>query len=725
MAVQNMYNNYIKRQTQKPLNNFKEKVVNSLSGVSTQKTTSNANTSLPKQQINTTLSSANNVKPIVTTPAIANQQSRQIQPKTITQPTTQNTQQVAPTSLTQITPQPIQQVNPQVLAQNAEQLPQTNEQINPELLAQNNGELPTDVALDSVEGLIPTSAIQEAYSNLGTDESLSSKARTVTPEMMARTTTEQKTPQQMLEETLKAQEEQARKDYEAQQQLLAEQQKLAEEQNKVSIEEAEKAHKENLDTLYKNRYNQMEDLSVSGANRGIQYSPQQLGLENVVNINTNNNITKAGEERLNLLKQINLAYKQLLGQISSSSINALSQYQQSLLGYKTQYNNQIASWLYNDKKTEEDRTWQEQQDKFNKQWQEEQDRLNREWQEQQDKLNKEWQEQQNKVDRDWEQQQTVSDRDWQKEWLKYQLELEKQYETASSKTNSYSSGYSSSYTPYSYSRSYTPYSYSRSSYTPYSYSNSVDLNDEITQQTIDNTFKDLSTASYNAVNTGGVNNLFERADIYNEFIDPIYGEFYGQNKTVDSRLDNTRETALKHLFNRAYERDTNSDSKIGNTIYKNRRPLRQDYIDKVKNEQLSTKGKYFQKYSNDSATKSKARLDEKVGAIHESIMNSKNTKKNDTKVKATSTKTSNNKTTSKTTASKTTNTKTTSKATNTKTTSTKQAVKNSVSNLKKNTSTTKKTTKDVKVNTKAVSKSASNLKKTVTKIKDKIKKLFK
>jgi len=54
-------------------------------------------------------------------------------------------------------------------------------------------------------------------------------------------------------------------------------------------------------------------------------------------------------------------------------------------------------------------------------------------------------------------------------------------------------------------------------------------NTEITQQTIDNDFKKLSTDAYNAVDTGGINDLMERASLYDEFTSPMYNAYYGQN----------------------------------------------------------------------------------------------------------------------------------------------------------------------------------------------------
>ena len=111
---------------------------------------------------------------------------------------------------------------------------------------------------------------------------------------------------------------------------------------------------------------------------------------------------------------------------------------------------------------------------------------------------------------------------------------------------------------------------------------------------------------YNAVDTGGVYDLMERADIYSNSVSPMYDAYYGLNSIVDERLDNTRETALKHLVNKSIARSTNGSYNIGDTVYKHTSPLRQSYIDKVNNTKERTANKVYQKHSKNSATKFKS-----------------------------------------------------------------------------------------------------------------------
>jgi hypothetical protein len=52
------------------------------------------------------------------------------------------------------------------------------------------------------------------------------------------------------------------------------------------------AHKKTEEKLYDNRYDQTNELELSAQQRGIGYSPQSLGLENVVNVSTNKGLVE-------------------------------------------------------------------------------------------------------------------------------------------------------------------------------------------------------------------------------------------------------------------------------------------------------------------------------------------------------------------------------------------------------------------------------------------------
>ncbi|HSQ90161.1 hypothetical protein [Romboutsia sp.] len=75
-------------------------------------------------------------------------------------------------------------------------------------------------------------------------------------------------------------------------------------------------------------YNQHEQLNVSGANRGINYSPQALGLEQVNNIGYNKNLTKLMEQKNQLLSEIDMK----IANLGTERLNTLSKLQTELQG---------------------------------------------------------------------------------------------------------------------------------------------------------------------------------------------------------------------------------------------------------------------------------------------------------------------------------------------------------------------------------------------------------
>ena len=438
--------------------------------------------------------------------------------------------------------------------------------------------------------------------------------------------TSQSTPYKLAEQILQSQKEQADKGWQLQEQMFQQQQEALNKQYEQSKLEAENAYKQAVDTLNEQKYNQMEELNISGTNRGIQYSPQQLGLENVANINHNKNLVETSNKRNELLNKLQIEMNNSLAQLNMSHLQNYNDYQNKLNSYQVDYYEKLMNWNREDNKTEDERAWEQKLLEEKRKWEEAQAQKDKEFQQM-------MQEMQNKFDKE----QQNSQNSWQSGENALDREHDKNMASKSRSGGGYSGysrrGYSG------YSRSYNPYS--RGYYNGWdSYDggevSSKTLDDEITQQAVDNKFKQLSTDVYNAVDTGGVYDLMERASIYNDFVSPMYDTYYGLNKTVDERLNNTRETALKHLVNKSVARSTNGAYNIGDTVYQHKSPLRKEYIDKVKKTQERTKNEVYQKFSKNPKTKFDSKNRANAESIHEKVMNSK----------------SNNKTTNKSNSSK-------------------------------------------------------------------------
>ena len=283
----------------------------------------------------------------------------------------------------------------------------------------------------------------------------------------------------------------------------------------------------------------MEELNISGTNRGIQYSPQQLGLENVANINHNKNLVETSNKRNELLNKLQIEMNNSLAQLNMSHLQNYNDYQNKLNSYQVDYYEKLMNWNREDNKTEDERAWEQKLLEEKRKWEEAQAQKDKEFQQM-------MQEMQNKFDKD----QQNSQNNWQSNENALDRNHDKEMAKKSRSGGGGYSGYSRGGYSRGYSRSYNPYS--RGYYNGWdSYDggevSSKTLDDEITQQAVDNKFKQLSTDVYNAVDTGRVYDLMERASIYNDFVSPMYDTYYGLNKTVDERLNNTRETALKHL----------------------------------------------------------------------------------------------------------------------------------------------------------------------------------
>ena len=633
--MQNQYNNYLKRQKQQPINNFKEKVINSLNGKTVNNTTM-PNTTQAKIQnkvkamtpttgmsTNTIGSgSASGVSTPVQTPNNIN--SRAITPNASQTPL--NASEGTPVITTPVETNQTQPINAEgvggtglmslsdvnsALAVTPEATSGYN--VNPNTRSIDAGVNQRSLVYNPLDpnAIVPgTGGMTQAEYEAEAKRKLDAGIALDNPELYNKYTS-QSTPYKLAEQILQSQKEQANKGWQLQEQMFQQQQEALKKQHEQSKLEAENAYKQSVDTLNEQKYNQMEELNISGTNRGIQYSPQQLGLENVANINHNKNLVETSNKRNELLNKLQIEMNNSLAQLNMGHLQNYNDYQNKLNGYQTDYFEKLMNWNREDNKTQNERDWEQKLLEEKRAWEEAQAQKDKEFQQMMQEL-------QNKFDKE----QQDSQNNWQSGENKLDRDHDKEMANNSRSGGGYS-GYSRG--GYSgYSRSYNPYS--RGYYNGWdSYDggevSAETLNDEITQQAVDNKFKQLSTDVYNAVDTGGVYDLMERASIYNDSVSPMYNSYYGLNKTVDERLNNTRETALKHLINKSVARSTNGAYNIGDTVYQHKSPLRKDYIDKVKKTQEKTKAKVMNRFSNDNFAKMKQNHKANVESIHNDIMN--------------------------------------------------------------------------------------------------------
>ena len=645
--MQNQYNNYLKRQKQQPINNFKEKVRNSLNGKTVNNTTmpnttqatiqnkvkamtpttgtsTNTTGSGSASGISTPVQTPNNINikpiipntsqtplnasegtPVITTPVEANQ----TQPANIEGGAGLMSLSDVNSALA-VTPETTSGYNVNSNARSvdagANQRSLVYNPLNPNAIVPGTG------------GMTQAEYEAEAKRKLDAGIALDN------PELYNKYTN-QSTPYKLADQILQSQKEQANKGWQLQEQMFQQQQEALKKQHEQSKLEAENAYKQSVDTLNEQKYNQMEELNVSGTNRGIQYSPQQLGLENVANINHNKNLVETSNKRNELLNKLQIEMNNSLAQLNMGHLQNYNDYQNKLNGYQTDYFEKLMNWNREDNKTQDNRDWEQKLLEEKRAWEEAQAQKDKEFQQMMQELQNKFDKEQQDSQNNWQSGENKLDRDHDKEMA----------------DNSRSGGGGYSRRGYSgYSRSYNPYS--RGYYGGYQNYDGGEisaetLNDEITQQAVDNKFKQLSTDVYNAVDTGGVYDLMERASIYNDSVSPMYNSYYGLNKTVDERLNNTRETALKHLINKSVARSTNGSYNIGDTVYQHKSPLRKDYIDKVKKTQEKTKAKVMNRFSNDNFAKMKQNHKANVESIHNDIMSgskNKNSKNKTSKQQA-------------------------------------------------------------------------------------------
>ena len=681
--MQNQYNNYLKRQKQQPINNFKEKVRNSLNGKTVNNTTM-PNTTQAKIQnkvkamtpttgtstntigsgsasgISTPVQTPNNINtkpitsnasqtplnasegtPVITTPVEANQ----------TQPV--NAEGVGGAGLMSlsdvnsalaVTPEATSgySVNPKArtASANANQRALVYNPLDPNAIVPGTG------------GMTQAEYEAEAKRKLDAGIALDN------PELYNKYTN-QSTPYKLAEQILQSQKEQANKGWQLQEQMFQQQQEALNKQYEQSKLEAENAYKQSVDTLNEQKYNQMEELNISGTNRGIQYSPQQLGLENVANINHNKNLVETSNKRNELLNKLQIEMNNSLAQLNMSHLQNYNDYQNKLNGYQTDYFEKLMNWNREDNKTQDERDWEQKLLEEKRAWEEAQAQKDKEFQqmmqEMQNKFDKEQQDSQN----NWQSGENALDRNHDKEMA------------SKSRSGGGYSGYSRG--GYSgYSRSYNPYS--RGYYGGYQNydGGSVDLSDDINARAYIATANEYSDDDFDAYDTlMSPYNADSRASAYRTRIDEMI-DFANKNGADDDTmrsLYNTRDRAVKQMF----ENHSGYKNYGGDAIKRG--------DDKVK---------FYQKHVTNNLDRMKANQAESI------MKKMRNTKKEDKRKTSKQNNTKQNKTVEKV----------------------KKSVSNSAKNLKKNTNTketNKKTQKAIANSKKNVNKSLNNAKKNVKK----------
>ena len=690
--MQNQYNNYLKRQKQQPINNFKEKVKNSLNGKTINNTTmpntaqtnvqnkvramtpnsgtstigsgsasgvttpaqtpSNTNTNVTTPNASQTPLNASEGTPVITTPVETNQ----------TQPI--NAEGVGGAGLMSlsdvnsalaVTPETTSgySVNSKARTASANQRGLVYNPLDPNAIVPGTG------GMTQAEYEAEVKKKQEAGIALDNPELYKQYLNASTPYKYA-------------DQILQSQKEQANKGWELQEQMFQQQQEALKQQYEQSKLEAENAYKQSVDSLNEQKYNQMEDLNVSGTNRGIQYSPQQLGLENVANINHNKNLVETSNKRNELLNKLQIEMNNSLSQLNMSHLQAYNSYQEKLNQYQTDYYNQLMNWNREDSKEQSNRDWEQKLLEEKRKWEEEQAQKDKEFQQMMQEL-------QNKFDKE--------QQDSQNNWQSGENALDREHDKAMAKSSRSSYGRSSygySSGGYSgYSRSYNPYSGGYyGGYQNYD-GGSVDLNDDIEARAYQSVFNDVSDDSYSAYTSlMSPYNASSRAIGYASEVDDMieYAKNNGASSDTLRNLYNTRDKAMKQLF----------EDHSGYKNYSGDAIKRGD--DKVK---------FYKKNVTNS-------LDRTIANQAERVMNGMRKTKTEDKKKTTTKKT--NKTVEKVKK----NVSNAKKNVKKSTTNAKKNVKKSTANAKKN---VKKSVANSKKNTKKSTNNAfKNLKKNIGKL---------
>ena len=577
MSVQNNYNNYIKRQKQNSIGNFRDKIKNSLSGVKNDSSIINT----PKATVNSLNARTTNTPK--TTLGVTST------PKTNTnKTTTPKTPLSAYTSHPKLYSMNEHIINPlstqnsvQSLStpQNATSAPATNTTPQTQPVTEQSTQIETPIE-GAVEGLMSVDEINEAFNKpqartLSQEDAQAINTLANDAQVQIQAYSSGKTPQQMAQELLEMQKAQLQKDWEMKKQELELQKNQAQQSHEQSVKDAENTYNQSVEKLNDARYQQKEELAVSAQKRGIQYSPQQLGLENVANINHNKNLAEASKTRNELLNNLSIELGKVMGNITLGLQNATNSYNSSVTNLMADYQKQMMDWEYNDQQTEADRKWQEEQTKKDQAFQKEMA-----------ELQNKWQAEQNALDR-------------------------ATYGSTRSGGSGYS--YSRSYYPRSsYSRGYRSAYGNWGNYSLGGYSNDLDLSTKEGSEAFGNTVEQYSTDLYNALDVGGLYNINDKGRVYVNEIDQYidYAKKNGASKAVIDELEKTRKVATKHLYNKAYARDTNTAIKIGDTIHKSSTPVSKDYIKKRKSTKQLDRAKYESVVARTNKEKKQAKTNE-------------------------------------------------------------------------------------------------------------------
>lgn len=577
MAMQNNYNNYIKRQKQNSTGMFKEKVKNSLGGVAVGNNTTKKTPAMMGQTAQNTLGVSNAPKPTV--PKIQSQGYKTVakpysMSEYITNPT--NAQNVLQSNIQ--APKPISQPTPQPITPQA---PVQTPAINPVNIPV---DAPVETPVEGGEGVGMMSladinnAISVDTSNQETtpQEQVEIEALANTPEvqMMAyaskkkatKKKAKKKTPQEIAKEILEQQKAQAQKDWKLKQEQLKKQEEDARKSHELSKKQANEAYKKTEEDLQLNRYKQQQEMNASAVSRGIQYSPQQLGLETVADINLNNNITEASTKRNELLNNLEIELNKVIGNIVLGNQEAVNNYNSVIGNLNAEYLDKVANWTYNDAQTEAERKWQEEQTKKDQQFQKEMQ-----------EASQKWQSKENALDR-------------------------KERTSTGRSTYSYGGGggrwRGRSYTPY-YNSYGSGYGGGSNYSTRYYNENGLDLTNDSDAEAYVATAKEAMTDYYNAVNVGGSYDQDDRASAYTSTFKDLIKQTRAlpNSKRVVDELNKTYDVGVKHLRNNTYARDTNTPIKIGDTLYKSSTPVRESYIAKKTLNKRLDDAEYYSKFA--------------------------------------------------------------------------------------------------------------------------------
>lgn len=644
--MQNQYNNYLKRQKQQPINNFKEKVKNSLNGKTINNTTM-PNTAQTNIQ--------NKVKAMTPNSGTSTIGSGNASGVTTPVQTPSNT-------------------NTNVTTPNASQTPLNASEGTPAITTPTETNQINNIEGGEGAGLMSLSEINNSISP--------AMARTVTNPNARSSNTNYK---DLLEQSKNEQLAQQDKNWQIQEDAFNQQMDTLKGQYEQSKTDANNAYNESVDKLNENRYNQMEDLNVSGSNRGIQYSPQQLGLENVANINHNKNLAETSKQRNELLNKLQIEMNNSLAQLNMSIVNARNEYNKNKLDINSNYYNTLIGWGREDEQTQNNRDWEQKLLEEKRKWEEEQAQKDKEFQQM-------MQEMQNKFDK--EQQNS------QNNWQSGENALDREHDKAMAKKGRSGGGYSGySRSGYSgYSRSYNPYSSGYyGGYQNYD-GGSVDLSDDINARAYIATANEYSDDDFDAYNSlMSPYNADSRASAYRSTIDAMIdtAKQNGADDDTIRSLYNTRDRAVKQMF----ENHSGYKNYGGDAIKRG--------DDKVK---------FYKKHVTNSLDRMKATQAERVmnGMRKNKIEDKKevsksNKKSNNTKRNKTVEKVKKSVSNSAKNLKKNTNTKKASKKTQKAIANSKKNVNKSLNNAKKN---VKKSTKNAKKN---VKKSVANSKKNVKK----------